>query len=185
MLPFDNLGGDEATGRLADGITEDIITDLARFRDLDVIARNSTEAYKGKPVDVRQVGKELSVGYVLEGSVQRQGETVRVTAQLIDAVTGRHIWSERWERPTADIFAVQTELAERVANTLASFGGVLESTGAGSRQTQTADRFPGLRSRSACPRGQLPSDAGRFRARASLRGCRDRPRSRICGRIRN
>ena len=89
VLPFDNLGGDEATGRLADGITEDIITDLARFRDLDVIARNSTEVYKGKPVDVRQVGQDLDVGYVLEGSIQRQGDQVRVTAQLIDAAHRR------------------------------------------------------------------------------------------------
>ena len=84
VLPFDNLGGDEATGRLADGITEDIITDLARFRDLDVIARNSTDVYKGKAADVRQVGKELGVGYVLEGSIQRQADRVRVTAQLIE-----------------------------------------------------------------------------------------------------
>ncbi len=74
VLPFDNLGGDEATGRLADGLTEDIITDLARFRDLDVIARNSTEVYKGKPVDVRQVGRDLNVRYVLEGSIQRQAD---------------------------------------------------------------------------------------------------------------
>jgi TolB-like protein len=87
VLPFDNLGGDEATGRLADGITEDTITDLARFRGLDVIARNSTEAYKGKPVDVRKVGKDLDVGYVLEGSIQRQADEIRVTAQLIDSST--------------------------------------------------------------------------------------------------
>ena len=100
MLPFNNFGGDEATGRLADGITEDIITDLARFRDLDVIARNSTGVYKGKPVDVRQVGKDLNVGYVLEGSIQRQGDRVRVTGQLIHAGTGSHVWSERWDRPT-------------------------------------------------------------------------------------
>ena len=113
MLPFDNLGGDEATGRLADGITEDIITDLARYRDLDVIARNSTAVYKGKPVDVRQVGRELSVRYVLEGSIQRQGDRVRVTAQLIDAATGAHVWSERWDRPAEDVFAVQTEIAEQ------------------------------------------------------------------------
>ena len=121
MLPFDNLGGDEATGRLADGITEDIITDLARFHDLDVIARNSTEVYKGKPVDVRQVGKDLNVGYVLEGSIQRQGDSVRVTGQLIDAGTGAHVWSERWDRPAEDVFAVQTEVAEKVA---AALGGI-------------------------------------------------------------
>jgi TolB-like protein/tetratricopeptide (TPR) repeat protein len=118
VLPFDNLGGDAATARLADGITEDIITDLARFHDLDVIARNSTEVYEGKPVDVRQVGKDLNVGYVLEGSIQRQDNSVRVTSQLIDARTGAHVWSERWDRPAADVFAVQTEVAEKVAGAL-------------------------------------------------------------------
>jgi TolB-like protein/class 3 adenylate cyclase/tetratricopeptide (TPR) repeat protein len=122
VLPFNNFGGDEATGRLADGITEDIITDLARFRDLDVIARNSTEVYKGKPVDIRQIGKDLNVGYVLEGSIQRQDDSVRVTGQLIDARTGAHVWSERWDRPAEDIFAVQTEVAEKVA---AALGGDL------------------------------------------------------------
>jgi TolB-like protein/class 3 adenylate cyclase len=122
VLPFNNFGGDESTGRLADGITEDIITDLARFRDLDVIARNSTEVYKGKPVDIRQVGKDLNVDYVLEGSIQRQDDSIRATAQLIDADTGAHVWSERWDRRAEDIFAVQTEVAEKVA---ASLGGDL------------------------------------------------------------
>jgi TolB-like protein/class 3 adenylate cyclase/tetratricopeptide (TPR) repeat protein len=118
VLPFDNLGADEATGRLADGITEDIITDLARFPGLDVIARNSTGVYKGKSVDIRQVGKDLNVDYVLEGSIQRQDDSVRVTGQLIDASTGAHLWSERWDRPAADVFAVQAEVAEKVAATL-------------------------------------------------------------------
>jgi TolB-like protein/class 3 adenylate cyclase/tetratricopeptide (TPR) repeat protein len=118
VLPFDNLSGDESTGRLAEGITEDIITDLARFHDLDVIARNSTEIYEGRPVDIRQVGKDLNVGYVLEGSIQRQDDSVRVTGQLIDARTGAHVWSDRWDRPAADVFAVQTEVAEKVAATL-------------------------------------------------------------------
>jgi TolB-like protein/class 3 adenylate cyclase len=122
VLPFNNFGGDEATGRLADGITEDIITDLARFPDLDVIARNSIEVYKGKPVDVRRVGKELNVGYVLEGSIQRQGENIRVTGQLIDARSGAHVWSDRWDRPAEDVFAAQTEVAESVA---AALGGDL------------------------------------------------------------
>ena len=123
VLPFDNLGGDEATGRLAEGITEDVITDLSRFRDFDVIARNSTAVYKGRPVDVRQVGRELGVRYVLEGSIQRQGDRVRATAQLIDAGNGAHLWTERWDRPAGDVFAVQTEIAEQVAGQLG--GGVV------------------------------------------------------------
>ena len=134
VMPFDNMGGDEATGRLADGITEDVITDLARFRDLDVIARNSTEVYKGKPVDVRQIGKDLSVGYVLEGSIQRQADRARVTAQLIDTDTGAHVWSDRWDRPLDDIFAVQAEVAERVAGTLASYGVILAADRAVARR---------------------------------------------------
>ena len=85
VLPFDNLSGDPEQERLAGGLTEDIITDLSRFRELFVIARNSTEVYKGKPVDIRQVARELGVQYVLEGSLQIDGERVRITAQLIDA----------------------------------------------------------------------------------------------------
>ena len=130
VLPFDNLGGDPATGRLADGITEDTITDLARFRGLDVIARNSTQVYKGKAVDVRQVGRDLNVGYVLEGSVQREADRVRVTAQLIDTRNGAHLWSERWDRPAQDVFAVQTELAEAVADRIGGYySGALVTAG--------------------------------------------------------
>ena len=88
VLPFDNLGGDETAARLAGGITEDIITDLARFRSMEVIARNSTMRYKGEPVDIRQVGRDLKVRYVLEGSIQHQNDNVRVTAQLIEAESG-------------------------------------------------------------------------------------------------
>jgi TolB-like protein/class 3 adenylate cyclase len=118
VLPFEDLGGDEWTGGLADGITEDIITDLARFRDLDVIARNSTNVYKESPVDVRQVGEKLGVGYVLVGSIQRQEDRVRIRAQLIDTRSGAHTWSERWDRPLGDFFAVQSEIAEQVAGRL-------------------------------------------------------------------
>ncbi|MBL8894316.1 MAG: adenylate/guanylate cyclase domain-containing protein [Rhizobiales bacterium] len=127
VLPFDNYGSDEATGRLADGITEDIITDLARFPDFKVIARNSTAVYAGKPVDVRQVGKDLNVRYVLEGSVQRQGDELRVTAQLIDAASGAHVWSERWDRPATDIFAVQTEIVQAAVNRLGGSGVIMEA----------------------------------------------------------
>ncbi len=145
VLPFENLGGDEATGRLADGITEDIITDLARFHDLDVIARNSTEVYKGRPVDIRQVGTDLNVGYVLEGSIQHQGDSVRVTGQLIDAGTGAHVWSDRWDRPAADVFAVQTEVAEKVA---AALGGDLTMGEITLAELQRAKRLRPTRTRS-------------------------------------
>jgi TolB-like protein/class 3 adenylate cyclase len=110
VLPFNDYGGDDATARLASGITEDIVTDLARFHDLDVIARNSTEVYKGKPVDVRQVGRELNVAYVLEGSIQREGGRIRTTAQLVDGRSAAHVWSDRWDRPAEDIFTVQSEI---------------------------------------------------------------------------
>jgi TolB-like protein/class 3 adenylate cyclase len=123
VLPLDNIGYDEATNRLADGLTEDIITDLARFQGILVIARNSTMIYKGKAVDVRQVGKDLGVSYVLEGSIQRHADQIRITAQLINADTGAHIWADSWDRPLADTFAVQTEIAERVAGSLASTTG--------------------------------------------------------------
>jgi TolB-like protein len=138
VLPFDNFG-DEATSRLADGITEDIITDLAHFRDLDVIARNSTEVYKSRRVDVRQVGRELKVGYILEGSFQREGELVRVTAQLVDATTGAHVWSGRWDRPAGDIFAVQSEVAENVA---AKLGGAFGFGTITAAEMQRAKRRP-------------------------------------------
>jgi TolB-like protein/class 3 adenylate cyclase len=114
VLPFDNIGGGESTGRLADGITEDIITDLARFPEFEVVARHSVEVLKGKAVDIREVGKALNVGYVLEGSIQRQEGRVRITAQLLDTTSGLHLWSERWDRPAEDVFAVQTEIAELV-----------------------------------------------------------------------
>jgi TolB-like protein/class 3 adenylate cyclase len=98
VLPFDNLSNEEHYERLTDGITEDIITDLSRFRDLFVIARNSTLVYKDKPTDVRQIARELGVRHVLEGSLQSDGKQVRVTAQLIDAISGNHLWSERYDR---------------------------------------------------------------------------------------
>jgi TolB-like protein/class 3 adenylate cyclase len=120
VLPFDNLGGDEATARLADGISEDIVTELTRFSTLDVIARDSTRVYRGKPVDIREIGRTLGVLYVLDGTVQRQGDRVRVTAQLIDTANARDVWADRWDRPTEDIFEVQSELAEAVASKVAS-----------------------------------------------------------------
>jgi len=121
VLPFTNIGGDAKQERLADGITEDVITDLSRFRELFVIARNSVFTYKGKAVSVQQVGRELGVRYVLEGSIQTNGDRVRVTAQLIDAATDVHVWSERYERSLDDIFQLQNEVTQKIA---AAVGGV-------------------------------------------------------------
>jgi TolB-like protein/class 3 adenylate cyclase/cytochrome c-type biogenesis protein CcmH/NrfG len=125
VLPFDNIGGGETTGRFADGITEDIITDLARYREVDVIARNSTAVYKGKPVDIRQIGRDLNVRYVLEGSIQREADQVRITAQLINAQTAAHIWSDRWDRPVTDLFALQAEISDEVRRRLLETGGAI------------------------------------------------------------
>ena len=114
VLPFTNLGGDPEQAFLADGITEDIITALAHLRWLFVIARNSTFVYKGKATDVRQVARELGVRYVLEGSVRTARGRIRITGQLIDAETGKHIWAEKYDRELQDIFAVQDDITERV-----------------------------------------------------------------------
>ena len=114
VLPFANMSNDPDQEFFADGIAEDIITALSRIRWFFVIARNSTFTYKGHAVDVKQVGRELGVRYVLEGSVRKSGNRIRVTAQLVEAATGNHVWAERYDRDLADIFAVQDEITERV-----------------------------------------------------------------------
>jgi TolB-like protein len=125
VLPFENLSGDPKQERLADGITEDIITDLSRFRELFVIARNSTFVYKDRPTDVRQIALELGVQYVLEGSLQFDDDRVRITAQLVDATTGSHVWSERYDRTLDDIFAIQDEVTRTIAASLAGQHGIV------------------------------------------------------------
>jgi TolB-like protein/Flp pilus assembly protein TadD len=119
VLPFDNMSADSDQDYFSDGITEDIITELSRFPTLFVIARNSSFAYKGKSVDVKQVARELGVRYVLEGSVRRAGARVRVTAQLIDSESGRHVWAERYDRDLEDIFALQEEITSNVVGSIA------------------------------------------------------------------
>ena len=114
VLPFQNMSGDPEQEYFGDGIAEDIITALSKLRGFFVIARNSTFAYKGKAPNIRQVARELGVRYVLEGSVRKAGERLRVTGQLIDATSGNHIWAERYDRPIADIFAVQDEITASV-----------------------------------------------------------------------
>jgi len=118
VLAFNNMSGDPEQEYFSDGITEDIITDLSKLSELHVIARNSTFIYKGKPVDVKRVGRELGVRYVLEGSVRKAGNRVRVTSQLIDAASGAHIWADRFDRDLTDIFAVQDELTQEIISAL-------------------------------------------------------------------
>jgi TolB-like protein len=125
VLPFNNYGGDEASGRLADGLTEDIIDDLAQFRYFDVAARNATDAYRGKTVDIPTVARALDADYVLEGSIQKQAGRLRITAMLIAAKTGNHLWSERWDRRDQDFFTVQSEIAQKVANRLKGSVGLI------------------------------------------------------------
>ncbi len=120
VLPFTNLSGDPQQDYFSDGMTEDITTELSRFSELVVIARNSAFQYKGKAVDIRQVGRELGARYVLEGSVRRSGDHVRIAAQLIDAMTGAHRWAERYDRKVHDAFAVQDEMARTIVGTRGS-----------------------------------------------------------------
>ena len=120
VLPLANLGGDKAEDYFSDGITEDIITEVSRFSELFVIARNSSFQYKGKVADVRQVGRELGVRYVLEGSIRRSGDRVRISVQLVDTMTGAPRWAERYDRQIEDVFAVQDEMARTIVAILAA-----------------------------------------------------------------
>jgi adenylate cyclase len=115
VLPFTNLSDDREQQYLADGITEDLTTDLSRIADMFVISRNTAFTYRNKPVDTRQIGRGLCVRYVLEGSVRRSGNQVRVNAQLIDAETDTHLWADRFQHDTGDLFALQNEITSRIA----------------------------------------------------------------------
>ena len=112
------MSGDPEQEYFSDGISEDIITDLSKLSEMRVIARNSTFTYKGKAVDVKQVGRDLGVRYVLEGSVRKAGNRVRVTGQLIDAESGEHVWADRFDRDLTDIFAVQDALTQEIISAL-------------------------------------------------------------------
>jgi len=126
VLPFTNMSGPEED-YFADGITDDIITELSRFSELFVIARNSSFQYKGKAIDIRRVGRELGVRYVLEGSVRRAGDRIRVSAQLIEADTGTHLWAEHYDRNLEDVFAVQDEVVRTIVTILAAHVRVAET----------------------------------------------------------
>jgi TolB-like protein len=127
ILPFVNMSGDPQQEYFSDGFTEDIITELSRFHSLTVIARNSSFAFRDKPAKVQEIAKELGVAYIVEGSVRKTANRVRITAQLIGAVSGAHLWADRYDRPAEDIFAIQDEVVRTIAATLA---GRLEATGA-------------------------------------------------------
>ena len=118
VMPFTNLSKDSDQQYFADGMTEDLTTDLSRIADLFVISRNTAFTYRNKPVDAKQIGRELGVRYVLEGSVQRSGNQLRVTAQLIDATTDAHLWADRFDRDAGELFALQNEITGRNATAL-------------------------------------------------------------------
>lgn len=134
VLPFQNMSGNQEQEYFVDGIVEDVITELSRYPDLFVIARNSTFIYKGRAVDIKQVGRELGVRYVVEGSARKASNRVRITVQLIDSEKGHHIWAERYERDLADVFAVQDEITQMI---VAALPGRVEAA-----QTAIAKRKP-------------------------------------------
>jgi adenylate cyclase len=135
VLPFDNLSGDSEQEYFVDGLTEDIITGLSNWNTFPVIARNSTFVYKGQSTDIRQVGQELGARYVVEGSVRKAADRVRVTAQLINADTGHHVWAERYDRDLKDIFALQDEITQQVV-------GIIEPTIERSERERIATKGP-------------------------------------------
>jgi adenylate cyclase len=141
VLPFQNMSDDPEQEYFTDGMTEDIITKLSRFKEFFVTARNSTFSYKGKSPDVRQVGKELGVRYVLEGSIRRAENRIRVTAQLIDSPTGNHIWAESYDRMLEDVFELQEELTQAIVGTISSTIVVTEIEGLRQRKPESLSAY--------------------------------------------
>jgi adenylate cyclase len=133
VLPFQNMSGDAEQEYFVDGMVDEIITALSRIRWLFVVARNSSFTYKGQAVDIKRVGRELGVRYVLEGSVRRAGDRVRITGQLIDAITGAHLWADRFDGSLGDVFEFQDKVASNVA-------GVIEPTLQAAETARSVDR---------------------------------------------
>ena len=168
VLPFTNLSNDASQDYFADGITENLTTDLSRLSGAFVIARNTAFTFKGKHIDTKEIGKQLGVRYVLEGSVQRSGNQVRVNTQLIDVETGNHLWAERFDKPLADLFVMQDEIAARLANQLGT-----ELVTAEARRAERAPQpdstdlyFQGLAWRNKGVAPQYLTQAGSFFERA-------------------
>ncbi|WP_353642998.1 tetratricopeptide repeat protein [Mesorhizobium sp. WSM2239] len=141
VLPFDNMSGDDGQNYFADGLTEDIITELARNAELQVIARNSSFAFRGQAVDIREVGARLGVAYVVEGSARREGDQLRVVAQLIDTRNGAHLWSRSYDRRVEDVFAVQTDLTSEIVAHLVSYVRESEVAEAANRPTENLQAY--------------------------------------------
>ena len=155
VLPFANLSGDPSQDYFADGVTENLTTELSRIKDSFVIARNTAFTFKGKSVDAKEIGKELGVRYVLEGSVQRDQNRVRVNAQLVDAVSGAHLWADRFDEDVADLFKLQDEVVAQLANALRYELGMAEAAKAVGVQNPDAVDLA-MRGWAVMPR-QLPS----------------------------
>ena len=163
VLPFADMSGDPGQQYFSDGITEDIITELSRFHDLSVRARNTSFQFRDKTIDVRRLGHELSVQYVVEGSVRRMGERMRITAQLIDAASGNHLWAERFDRDQLEIFAVQDQVVRTIVATLV---GRLEAAGAeqaGRKPPMSLAAYECVLRGVAIPYGNLETEAERRR----------------------
>jgi adenylate cyclase len=147
VLPFQNMSGDPEQEYFADGMAEDIITALSRFKALFVIARNSSFTYKGRAVDVKQVGRELGVRYVLEGSVRKAANRVRITGQLVDSATGAHLWADRFDGGLGDIFDLQDQVTESVVGAIAPAVEKAEIERAKRKPTDSLDAYavwPGI-----------------------------------------
>ncbi len=181
VLPFTSFGANPDQDFLADGIAEDIITALTRLRWLLVIARNSSFVYKGKAVDVRQVAQDLGVRYLLEGSVRTAGERIRITGQLIDAETGKHIWAEKYDGELKDVFAVKDDIAEQVVAAVEPHLYVEEGFRAASKQPDSVDAW-GLVVRALNLTSKL--DRAAERGSADAAAPRDRDGAWVCARPR-
>ena len=182
VLPFKNLSSDPGQDYFADGVTENLTTDLSRIRNSFVIARNTAFTFKDKAVDAKQIGKELGVRYVLEGSVQRDQNRVRVNAQLIDSETGAHLWADRFQEDVADLFKLQDDVVARLANALSYELVKAEAeTATRSKNPDSIDLV--MRGRGAIIQlGSTGADEGRPRCGASLvrASARDRPEECRC-----
>jgi TolB-like protein/class 3 adenylate cyclase/tetratricopeptide (TPR) repeat protein len=168
VLPFANMGGDPEQDYFVDGVTESLTTDLSRMRGMLVIGRNTAFTFKGKAVALKQIGRELNVRYVLEGSIQRSGNRMRVNVQLVDAETGNHLWAERFDKPVADLFDMQDEIVARLANQLSTE--LLSAEVRRSDGVQSPDSFDlylqGLAWHNKGPTSENLSQAGDFFDRA-------------------